>query len=338
MKKQIIQSFIPALSLFFGTIAAQSTAIMYSLPATELCVEVTYEKTTETPGEFYRYSERYLATSDVITSEKTSYRLKGITVNTRPVADAKRTYPVIPSGKSKLTNITVNSQGILCGMNVPATEFVASTPETKLPETTDTNIHLLPLNEEYVMAGSSAKMAEGIAKQIYFIRESRFNLITGDVDHLPADGNSLNTMLQEMNKTEKELTALFIGKRTVETATQTVYFTPSEPVTDILFRFSSISGVVASDDLSGTPYHINIVPRPTTLPPPPKRSSEPETLLTVVPALTQISITEGKEILYATQLQIPQLGSVIAVPDAAIKSAEAKITVDIQTGRLISIQ
>jgi hypothetical protein len=337
MKKLIHLSFVLTLSVFFGTIEAQSSAIMYSLPATELCVEVAYEKIIETPGEFYRYSARYLATSDVITTEKTSYQLKSVTVKTRPVADKKRTYSVVPASKSKLTNITVNSQGILCGMNVPAVEFETDFSQVKFLETTNTRKKLLPLNEEYMMASSSAKMAEGAAKQIYFIRESRFNLITGDVDHLPADGNSFNIMLHEMDKTEKELTELFTGKRTVETETQTICLVPSNPVSEILFRFSSISGVVASDDLSGTPYYINVVPQQVVLPPPAKQSNV-ESLLTVIPALTQISITDGKETLYASQLQIPQLGSVVAVPAAAIKNAQSKVSVDIQTGRLMSIE
>ena len=38
------------------------------------------------------------------------------------------------------------------------------------------------------MAGSTAKMAEGAAFQIYAIRESRLSLLSGELEHLPADG------------------------------------------------------------------------------------------------------------------------------------------------------
>ena len=52
------------------------STIVYSLPKTELCIQVETEKSTLKPGMFYRYSERYLATKNVITEEKTTYRLK----------------------------------------------------------------------------------------------------------------------------------------------------------------------------------------------------------------------------------------------------------------------
>lgn len=338
MKKIILLSIFSISVLCYQSISAQSPTIMYSLPATELCIEIEIEKTTEIPGDFYRYSERYLATSDVVTTEKTTYSLKNLVVKTRSVPDKKRTYSVVPGNKSKLTNITVNSQGILCGMNVPATEdgndFVQHNLKNKSSEPKKT---LLPLNEEYMMASSSAKMAEGAAKQIYFIRESRFNLITGDVDNLPSDGESFKIMLQEMDKTEKELTELFTGKRIVETETQTIYLLPSSASNEVLFRFSAISGLVAADDLSGSPYYINVTPQPVVLPANTKQTAS-ESLLTVIPATTQISITDGKETLFSTQMQMPQLGSVVAIPDAAIKNSNTKVSVDDQTGRLISIE
>ena len=45
-------------------------------------------------------------------------------------------------------------------------------------------------SEELLMAGSTAKQAEVAAKQIYRIRESRMNILTGDADNLPPDGEA----------------------------------------------------------------------------------------------------------------------------------------------------
>ena len=46
-------------------------------------------------------------------------------------------------------------------------------------------------SEELLMAGSTAKQAEVAAKQIYRVRESRLNILTGEADNLPPDGEAM---------------------------------------------------------------------------------------------------------------------------------------------------
>ena len=75
--------------------------LVYSLPRTGLCIEVDVEKTTETPGEFYQYSGRYLAEQDVITAGRVTYRVTGVRVKPRAEADPARTYAVAGSKGSE---------------------------------------------------------------------------------------------------------------------------------------------------------------------------------------------------------------------------------------------
>ena len=109
-----------------------------------------------------------------------------------------------------LSSVVVNEQGILCGVNVPAvsvknceTKANILTKNAKQLSTQD----LLPLTQDYMMAGSTAKMAEGAAKQIYTIRESRLNLLTGEVDHMP-DGEAMRIM-SELTAKEKSWPTLY---------------------------------------------------------------------------------------------------------------------------------
>lgn len=192
------------------------SAILYSLPKTELCIEITTEQTKQSPGIFYQYSERYLATNDVITEEKSACKLIGIKIVPKAIADAQRTYSITPQKNSPLNYISVDSKGILCGINIGNSE--TRVLEKRIIEKTQglqsSQSNLLPLGEEFMMAGSSAKLAEGAAKQIYRLRESRMSLLTGDLEHLPADGSSLQSMLKGMNDLEQQLTELFIGQTT----------------------------------------------------------------------------------------------------------------------------
>lgn len=221
MKTKLL--IIGLLVSFFGSAqknaAPAESVLLYSLPKTELVIEVNAERVNQKPGDFYQYSERFLATNDVVTAEKTFYRIKDITVSQRTVADPNRTYKIVPAKNGIQSLITVNEKGILCGLNVPVVKEKPNKPkELKLAEKKTES--LLPLGEEYMLAGSVAKMAEGAAKQIYRIRESRAALLTGDTDHLPGDGSSFKYMLDGMDSQEKQLTELFTGKNTVEPVTE----------------------------------------------------------------------------------------------------------------------
>ena len=315
--------------------------LIYALPKTELCIVVETEKTSQTPGMFYRYSERYLATKKVITEEKTSYRLKSIKVISRAIPDPARTYSVIPSGALQSSHLSVNSSGILCGVNVPVEKepvepkvSVISSKDNSQPNT------LLPLGEEYMMAGSEAKLAEGAAKQIYRIRESRLSLLTADQDKLPSDGDSFKSMLDGMNNLERELTELFVGKTNKETQTQTLYLTPVSAVAnDVLFRLSALKGLVNADDLSGTPYYISINPaNGKNNGKDSKTKGDKGGINYILPASTTITIGDGVNTVFSEQFFMPQFGIVVPLAEKLFKQSHIKIQIDSQTGRLLSIE
>ena len=54
------------------------------------------------------------------------------------------------------------------------------------------------MNEDILSAGSTAKMAELTAKDIYDIRESRNQLARGQADFMPKDGTQLRIMMENL--------------------------------------------------------------------------------------------------------------------------------------------
>jgi len=345
MKKLFLLSVLFVLAITASSqtpliITEGESTIVYALPKTELCIQVETEKTTVKPGTFYRYSERYLAAKNVITEEKTTYRLKSVKVNPRAVPDPARTYSYIPSG-SQPVHISINSKGILCGVNVPVEKETGCTASpVLLVKENSPSASLLPLGEEYMMAGSEAKMAEGAAKQIYRIRESRLSLLTADQDKLPADGDSFKSMLDGMNAMESQLTELFIGKTTREVQVQTIYMTPAAAVAnDVLFRLSALKGIVASDDLSGTPYYISIKPMDIKKSGKESRSSNEKTgLFSLLPSSTQIIIGDGVNTVVADQFLIPQFGIIMPLSESLFKQPAIKVFIDSQTGQLLKVE
>lgn len=114
-------------------------------------------------------------------------------------------------------------------------------------------------SEELLMAGSTAKQAEVAAKQIYRIRESRLNILTGEADNLPPDGEAMKLVIQQLEEQEKALTNLFTGILTKETDHYEVSIIPHDNLDkEVLFRFSKQLGIVDADDLGGTPVYMNL--------------------------------------------------------------------------------
>ena len=346
MKKFFILSTLLVISIFndvqaqFKLTDSEST-VVYSLPKTELCIEVQTEKVTQKQGMFYRYSERYLATNKVITEEKSNYKLKSIVVKTRAIPDPSRTYTLGYCKSTEMAHISVDKQGLLCGINVPM-DMDEKTPMVATLSTTESvqKQSLLPLGEEYMMAGSEAKLAEGAAKQIYRIRERRLSLLTADVEKLPADGVSYKSMLEGMNNLERELTELFVGKITTETQTKTIYLTPDSTTNNqVVFRMSTLKGLVPADDLSGVPYYINVKPTYiSTIAADPKAKIEKVILYSILPATTQISIGDGVNTYCSGQFYIPQFGKTVPVSENMLMQKNLKIQIDKQTGRILNIE
>ncbi len=212
------------------TLAAQSRYVMvegmvntpdgmvYNLPASTLAVDLVVEKEQITAGPYARYALKCLGLR-VPFADKTTWSLVGADV---ALADDQRlTAP-------ELADPEVSINPLQTG------EFEAlSIDRLDMVQTTD---------EEAAMAA---------AKQIFQLRRSRMDLITGEAgEHVFGEG--LATALEAMEAREKALMELFVGKRVVirETRRQYVNLTKDKHMY-ILCRFNEQSGILPSTDLSG---------------------------------------------------------------------------------------
>ena len=236
-----------------------SEGAVYYLPKTAIRITLQIEKTTYTPGEFCKYSEKYLRIKDVPSVASTKYRLISVRQEPFAVADTSKCYAVKYDSRTSACNVRLSDDGTLLAIN----EDIK--PQTIAKMQTAPKAAKAPINprkymsEEILSAGSTSKMAELTAQEIYEIRESRGMLAKGQADFMPKDGEQLRLMLQELAIQDQALTSLFTGVTTSDTTTHTFTYIADKPVKrDVLFRFSSDYGLVDSDDLSGTPYYIYI--------------------------------------------------------------------------------
>ncbi|GAB6123029.1 DUF4831 family protein [Dysgonomonas termitidis] len=243
-----------------SAVKANNYGVAYSLPKTSLVITVDYTKKTRKAGEFFQYAERYLSISNPITEDAVSYTLDKIDATTKGVVDKDKSYLVEFRSNTTSPFVTLTKDGLICAINddytFPKEEIRGDAPVASA---------VLPnprsfLSEEILRAGSTAKQAELIAKQIYRLRESRNNILTGDADNMPPDGNAYKLVMTQLEEQEKALTAMFAGMETIETGTREFTVIPDDKNIDnrIIFRFSSKLGIVGADDLSGSPVALTL--------------------------------------------------------------------------------
>ena len=350
MKKIFLSIMLVAMSQMgmAQVVQENEAAVVYYMPKNELVITLQYDIVNEEPGIFYQYAGRYLGAEDVIKESKTNYVLTSIENELVTTADTERAYKIDASLGIKEQMIALSADGRLLGYNVgeeaKGDEAKGESLEVKGEslEVKGTD-KLMPLLEEQFMASSTAKMAEGAAKMIYRIREARLNLLAGEVEHVPADGEAMKQVLAEMERQEQALVELFTGKTTVSHASHSLIYTPMQSVeSETLCRFSVHSGVVAADDLSGEPIYISLEATKQSLSTAVEISSKAPLLSQLyynLPGEAKVNMTyKGKQMACSTY-QIAQFGVAIPVAKQWFTSKQTPVIhINPETGNILSIQ
>lgn len=300
-----------------SAVKSNNYGVAYSLPKTGITVTVSYTKTNYQVGEFYQYAERFLNISNPITEKRVEYTLNGVEAGVKGIVDKDKSYLVEFRSNTVSPFVTLTKDGLICAINddytFPKTEAaeVAAVKKTVLPNPKNF------LSEEILRAGSTAKQAELIAKQIYRLRESRNNILTGEADNMPPDGEAYKLVMSQLEEQEKALTAMFAGSTESETVTEEFTIIPDEKNIDnrIIFRFSSKLGIVEPNDLSGAPVYLSLKnkePREALILTP-KEEKEMEKkfssgIVYNIPSKASLQITYNGENLIQKEIDVVQYG------------------------------
>lgn len=231
---------------------------IYFLPKTALRINIMVEKTTYTPGDFAPYALRYLRLKDVPLEPSTQYRVISIKQTAIGVADTTKRYAVKFNPKTVAANISLSEDGRLLGINAESKETPQAARFQPAPKAAPVNPRQF-MTEEILAAGSTAKMAELTAREIYDLRENRNLLIKGQADFMPKDGEQMKLMLNHIDTQDHVLTSLFSGVTERDTTEHVLIVTPDGPFDrQVLFRLSQQLGLVEADDYSGAPFYLSI--------------------------------------------------------------------------------
>jgi len=314
--------------------------LYYYLPKTAIQVEVIAEKRVQKAGPFYRFAQRFLNISDVITENKVEWQIIGAQVSTTGVRDSEKLFRVVSSGTPSMAALNLTKQGVLSGINCKSTNDdlleKVTTDEDEIIEASDINFNDVPLTQEQLIKSSTAAMAEEVAQEIYNLRDMRKDIISGEV----SVGDSPEVVLAEMDKLEQAYMSLFTGRvQTQRVSRLYTYLADSEKsVNTVLLRFSSEKGFLDKMDVSGTPVYFEMevgeVANQDFISLEDVKSSDNRGLAYNVPAPAQVRIVDRTLLLIKKEVALAQYGQLLRLPADLLDQSNVGIELDEATGAL----
>ena len=308
--------------------------VTYSLPKTSLVVTAEVTEVTCKAGPYYKYAEKHLGVKDAVMSDHVYYELNKVYLQNKGIPDEENTYIVEFKPKTVAPFVYLTDDGLLCAINADytPTESVVAVAK-RSAQAAEKALAPAVMTEELLMAGSVTRQAEVAARQIYKLRESRMDILSGEADNMPPDGEAMKIVLQQLTDQEQALTALFVGEKRRKTTFHEAHIVPQQDDIDreVLFRFSEKLGILDADDLGGTPICLTLhaTDRAPALDPKEaeKKEKSMKGIIYNVPGKADARIEMGDEQLYRGEVQVVQFGTHEALAPVMFEDRKAPIKI-----------
>ncbi len=237
---------------------ATGNGVLYSLPKTAFIINAEVTKVTQKAGPYFRFADRYLGIKNVITEDAVYHELGRIALVSKGIPDPSQMYKIEFNQKTVAPFAFLTRENLLCAINdTYVLEF--SDEERRVEHKEIASFSTSVFSEEMLRAGNETKQAEIASKEIYELRESLKDIITGNAENMPSDGEGLKLMVSKLEEKEKALVQLFTGITSKETTYYDVELVPEDELErEVLFRFSTKLGILDADDLGGEPVYMNL--------------------------------------------------------------------------------
>jgi hypothetical protein len=330
-----------------GEVQVTDGSIVYALPMTVLEFDIIAEKTIEVPGPYAAYAGEMLGLDNVIVSENEFWSLADLRLGAVEELDPEQFYVIQGTSLMQTNLLAMKASGLVLDINPEiyshtgysqlqgggvwsgllfpdrgANEYVSTKTDTAYKVVkADTAFIRVPYLVQKKKGMTVAEEAREAADRLLELREGRHMILTGETNIFPQDGAAID----EINRLDREYTALFAGKQWSETIHYKMWFTPVMSMAGTktpVFSFSEIDGVIPSGSSRGKPVYIemqpsgktkelNLIVRPVSSE---KELAARDRLYYRVPDVVDIRVTSGDETLVTTRKLVYQFGNIVALP------------------------
>ncbi len=323
-------------------------SFIYTLPRTVILIKVDACRSVFYPGPYAAYARKYLGISDVPTLKSEQWTITDITIKGISESDPSMLFAVFTDGHVPDALVQMTEAGLVIPENravivsmmskdlrrienqaIPFSDlsvepFIGEEKNilyTKVQR--DSSFVRVPIQKSMIVEKNADEKAGEAADLIFNLRKRRLEFLTTDVDQ-PLEGNAVHVILDEIYRLENEYLSLFLGKTAVDTISKTYLFTPSGENNEkaIAFRFSPTKGLLAQNDLSGSPMLVEVEPEPVPDSSEPLlatigRLAEKQKLAQIfyrIPVVSTVKISDGKSEIASRRTPIYQLGPLVKIP------------------------
>lgn len=341
--------------------------VNYCLPKVAFEVKVTLECTEYMPGPYRSYAEKELGQKPEISEYKERWAIRNIEVTPVSMPDEKAVYSVSASGDYQPIMLHLSAEGFLAG--VSAGQGGAFTDQQKaaykgegLEEETVINImkfntynnlkEVLDTNYTYQeVDGEMKKIWDPIVRyapktekdnvkealsEIFRIRSERVKLL-GAENNVP-DGKSLEIILKEFDRMERNYLSLFMGKKATKKAVRTFICTPEKSGDEVVaFRFTESGGIAPAKNVTAQAYMLKVENAVVPASKPVAGEGNESAIFYRVPATADVVLMKANEELLNFRAVVPQLGEIKKFPINVISNEGLALEFYPQYGALKSI-
>lgn len=303
-------------------------ALVYALPQTVISIQVEAVREDFHAGPYARYAQKYLGV-DARQADAVTYTVSSVKLDSYTEADPESRYTVVP-GKGMPSFLSLTAQGLVAigGGDDSGTRwrFTSDSKSDFAERGVGSNLssasttlyrsvagQTIGIQQEMVVSKSVEERAQEAAEMIFRLRRSRIDIITGDTD-ATYSGEAMGAAINEISRLEQEYLSLFLGYSDIQTQQMNyeVIPAPGNQQRYVAFRVSETAGLVPSDNVSGKPYLLELVPQEPA--PAMGGGSRGNLAYYRVPAVCTVKLSDGVNVLLQTRLPVYQLGVVSTFP------------------------
>ncbi len=322
---------------------------IYGLPQTVLKVEVSYRESTNIPGPYSDYSERYLGITEVIKQKSKHWNIEDVAVTSFSEPDPEHYYSLnVLEGEFTgetlrsflndgiVLNGTENVQEVLDGEGLLPTQgsdylrYVDLGIYTNFEErnetmyktlVTDTAYVQVPVQRTVVEQKSPSTKAREAADFLLEIRMRRFEMLTGEYEVYP-DGEAMAAAIKKLDEMEASYLSLFTGKTISGLKKKTWFIVPEDGPDPSKYRlemFSDQLGFIPADLMEGLPLEVQITPLGKTTRPgdyfaQSGSGNTQNTLFYRMPDVAQLQVVLGTSVHSLQRISLFQSGAMMTIP------------------------
>lgn len=327
---------------------ASEYGLVYTLPKTAVDIYIEARISEAHPGEFHNYARRHLGITDAVTTDSRTAEVIDVVIVPRGIPNPdQRWLAQFKAGSTPYMLLT--DDGLPLAIN--SDEIIeASSPAIPAASRPETNALIEAASSQAVTAdmarsSSTSKRAELAAQRIFELRETRSDILSGQADNPPADGQAMKLVLDNLSAQETALTTMFSGTRSQRTDVGHVQVVPDSTglAETVVARLSVTDGIVGADNLAGSPVtvEIDITERGNM---PVMENGAPKTfpkggVAYNIPGRAVVRVRHAGKIVAEKEISLTQAGSVFGIDPKLFtdKKEPSKVLFDPVTGGIVEI-